>query len=156
MFHYLFPVVMNSAAPVGRGLYMYLKSIIFLFFFYKCCFLLGEKWKKQKYFSHTHLGVWVLVCWGSWLVIWLVVMYHCLTSHPPRTHSWSWVVLSDCLWRSFTISFIATSFPQDIFLVKHYVLHGRYLNEKIKDGKAHGIQCPAFDCSALVPVVSSY
>ncbi|CAH3191983.1 unnamed protein product [Porites evermanni] len=28
----------------------------------------------------------------------------------------------------------------------------RYLNEKIKDGKAHGIQCPAFDCSALVPV----
>lgn len=42
------------------------------------------------------------------------------------------------------------------FLVRHYVLHGRYLNEKIKDGKAHGIQCPAFDCSALVPVVSSF
>lgn len=29
-----------------------------------------------------------------------------------------------------------------------------YLNVKIKEGKAHNIQCPAFDCSALVPVVS--
>lgn len=27
-----------------------------------------------------------------------------------------------------------------------------YLNVKIKEGKAHNIQCPAFDCSALVPV----
>ena len=25
---------------------------------------------------------------------------------------------------------------------------------KIKEGKAHNIQCPAYDCSALVPVVS--
>lgn len=29
-----------------------------------------------------------------------------------------------------------------------------YLNVKIKEGKAHNIQCPAFDCSSLVPVVS--
>ncbi|XP_078345058.1 ankyrin repeat and IBR domain-containing protein 1-like [Oculina patagonica] len=27
-----------------------------------------------------------------------------------------------------------------------------YLNVKIKEGKAHSIQCPAYDCSALVPV----
>ena len=31
----------------------------------------------------------------------------------------------------------------------------RYLNVKIKEGKAHNIQCPAFDCSSLVPLVGN-
>ena len=34
------------------------------------------------------------------------------------------------------------------------LLSDSYLNVKIKEGKAHSIQCPAFDCSSLVPVVS--
>ena len=29
-----------------------------------CCFLPAEVRKKRKTFSHTHLGVWVLVCGG--------------------------------------------------------------------------------------------
>ena len=56
--------------------------------FYMCCFLPAEVRKKWKTFSHTHLGVWVLVCGGyrshgPWDCSLFLLPFAWLPTHPP-------------------------------------------------------------------------
>lgn len=113
MFHYLFPVAMNSAALAGRGVYL---NILFL------------------------------------KVTSLPVIYP-FVNYELRVKVKQPIIIITV--EPLCIPFTGVSFVLLCSYIHSYCLFlGSYLNVKIKEGKAHGIQCPAFDCSALVPVVS--